>query len=31
MVSEFYSAMGWDHEGRPIRSRLQELGLDIDR
>jgi aldehyde:ferredoxin oxidoreductase len=31
MVSQFYSAMGWDHEGRPTRGRLQELGLHAER
>jgi aldehyde:ferredoxin oxidoreductase len=28
MVQEFYSAMGWDDEGRPTVEKLRELGLD---
>lgn len=27
MVVQFYSAMGWDRQGRPLEEKLRELGL----
>lgn len=27
MLADFYSAMGWDSEGRPTEAKLRELGL----
>ena len=28
MVSEFYTAMGWDEKGRPLKKTLAALGID---